>query len=151
MVERVLLGAGLKDYANSFISDLSGGQRKRVNIAVELTGNPLVTSDIGMVIKCLTQLMENAIKYGDGTGIKVKLYRQDDVTFFSVINNGVTINKEEIPFLFNCYYRGSNSADEEGSGIGLYEARSVARSLGGDIIMNISGNKTEVLMYVTKV
>lgn len=42
MVERVLLGAGLKDYENSFISNLSGGQRKRVNIAVELTGNPEV-------------------------------------------------------------------------------------------------------------
>ncbi|MBO4457223.1 MAG: HAMP domain-containing histidine kinase [Butyrivibrio sp.] len=142
----------LQDIKDKLIEDFQN--RCMVNntpFEVELTGNPLVTSDIGMVIKCLTQLMENAIKYGDGTGIKVKLYRQDDVTFFSVINNGVTINKEEIPFLFNCYYRGSNSADKEGSGIGLYEARSVARSLGGDIIMNISGNKTEVLMYVTKV
>ena len=118
---------------------------------VELSGNPLVTGDIGMVLDCMKQLMENAIKYGDGTGIKVKLYRQDDVTFYSVVNNGVTINKEEIPFIFNCYYRGSNSAGKEGSGIGLYEARSLARSLGGDIMMNIYGNTTEVLMYVPDV
>ena len=68
--------------------------------------------------------------------------------FYSVINNGVTIDSREIPYVFNCYYRGSNSYNHEGSGIGLYEAKSIAKALGGDIIMKIWENTTEVLMYI---
>jgi len=119
-----------------------------IPFAIELSGNPLVNSDINLVIKCLTQFIENAIKYGDGTGIKLKCFRQDDMMFYSVINNGVTIDSREIPYVFNCYYRGSNSYNHEGSGIGLYEAKSIAKALGGDIIMKIGENTTEVLMYI---
>ena len=115
---------------------------------IESAGNPMVQSDIEAIVRCVTQLMENAIKYGDGTGIRVNLYRQDDITYFSVINNGVTLGEDEIPFVFNCYYRGTNSSGKEGSGIGLYEARSVARGLGGDIMMKVENNMTEVIMYV---
>ena len=115
---------------------------------IEVTGNPMVQSDIEAIVRCVTQLMENAIKYGDGTGIRVSLYRQDDITYFSVINNGATLGEDEIPFVFNCYYRGTNSSGKEGSGIGLYEARSVARGLGGDIMMKVEKNETEVIMYV---
>lgn len=42
MVDRVLHDAGIWGIKDSLISDLSGGQRKRVNIAVELTGHPQV-------------------------------------------------------------------------------------------------------------
>ncbi|MBR4543435.1 MAG: HAMP domain-containing histidine kinase [Lachnospiraceae bacterium] len=115
---------------------------------INVAGNPLVQSDIEAIIRCITQFMENAIKYGDGTGIRVNLYRQDDITYFSVINSGTTLGEDEIPYVFNCYYRGTNSSDKEGSGIGLYEARSVARGLGGDIMMKTENNETEVIMYV---
>ena len=115
---------------------------------IEMSGDPMVSSDFEAIIRCLTQFMENAIKYGDGTGIKVKLYRQDDLTFMSVVNNGVTLSEGEIPFVFNCYFRGSNSAGKEGSGIGLYEARTIARALGGDIMMKTGGGCTEVIMYI---
>ena len=92
--------------------------------------------------------MENAIKYGDGTGITMKLYRQDDMTFISIRNNGATLSEREIPFVFNCYWRGSNSDGKEGSGIGLYEVRSIIRTLGGDVMMKVEDNTTEVLIYL---
>ena len=119
-----------------------------IPFSVSMTGNPMVQSDIDAIVRCLTQFMENAIKYGDGTGIRLNLYRQDDITYFSVINIGATLGEDEIPFVFNCYYRGTNSSDKEGSGIGLYEARAVARGLGGDIMMKTENNETEVVMYV---
>jgi ABC-type multidrug transport system ATPase subunit len=40
LVAKILRDTGLDDYSNQKISDLSGGQRKRVNIAVELLGHP---------------------------------------------------------------------------------------------------------------
>ena len=134
----------LEDFANRCSSN-------NLPFEVNMSGNTIVTSDSSLIMKCLVQMMENAIKYGDGTGIKANLFRQDDVTFFSVVNNGITISEHEIPLVFNCYYRGANAAGKEGSGIGLYEARSIARSLGGDIMMKISDNSTEVVMYVPDV
>lgn len=119
-----------------------------IPFTVEVSGNPLVNSDFEAIIRCVSQLMENAIKYGDGTGITMKLYRQDDMTFISVKNNGATLSEDEIPFVFNCYWRGSNSKDREGSGIGLYEARSIIKALGGDIMMRIDDNTTEVVIYI---
>ena len=119
-----------------------------IPFTVEVSGNPLVNSDFEAIIRCVSQLMENAIKYGDGTGITMKLYRQDDLTFISVKNNGATLSEDEIPFVFNCYWRGSNSKDREGSGIGLYEARSIIKALGGDIMMRIDDNTTEVVIYI---
>lgn len=132
------------------IEEAFGNRLKLSDIpfSVNITGNPMVQSDIDAIVRCITQFMENAIKYGDGTGIRLNLYRQDDITYFSIINKGATLGEDEIPFVFNCYYRGTNSSDKEGSGIGLYEARAVARGLGGDIMMKTENNETEVVMYV---
>ena len=121
---------------------------KDIPFEVEISGNPMVAGDFEAIIRCLNQLMENAIKYGDGTGITFKLYRQDDIFFFDVINRGVTISPEEVPLVFNCYFRGSNAKDQEGSGIGLYEAKAVAKSLGGDILMKTDSKTTEVILYI---
>ena len=134
----------------SRISDDFGNRLVMSNIPfiVDLQGNPMVTSDFEAVIRCISQVMENAIKYGDGTGITMNLYRQDDMTFIIVKNNGATLSESEIPFVFNCYWRGSNSDGKEGSGIGLFEARSIIRALGGDIMMRIEDNTTEVLIYL---
>ena len=139
----------LQDIASRVKEDF--GNRLRVSnipFDVEISGNPMVTSDIEAIMRCVNQVMENAIKYGDGTGIRMKLYRQDDLTFISVINNGESLSESEIPFVFNCYWRGSNASSKEGSGIGLYEARSIIRTLNGDIMMKVDGRTTEVVIYI---
>ena len=139
----------LADIKTRITDDFSNRLKvSNIPFSIELQGNPMVTSDFEAVIRCIAQIMENAIKYGDGTGIAMKLYRQDDMTFISVRNNGATLSESELPFVFNCYWRGSNSTEKEGSGIGLYEVRSIIRTLGGDVMMKVEGNTTEVLIYL---
>ena len=139
----------LEDVKKRIVDDFDNRLRmKEIPFEVEISGNPMVAADFEAIIRCLNQLMENAIKYGDGTGITFKLYRQDDMFFFDVINRGVTISPEEVPLVFNCYFRGSNAQGKEGSGIGLYEAKAVAKSLGGDILMKTDSETTEVILYI---
>ena len=139
----------LADIKSRVADDFSNRLKvSNIPFSIELQGNPMVTSDFEAVVRCITQIMENAIKYGDGTGIAMKMYRQDDMTFISIRNNGTSLSESEIPFVFNCYWRGSNSDGKEGSGIGLFEARSIIRTLGGDIMMRIEDNTTEVLIYL---
>ena len=53
--------------------------------------------------------------------------------YFSVRNKGKLIDESELPYLFKSFWRGSNAENIEGSGIGLFEAREIAKRLGGDV------------------
>jgi signal transduction histidine kinase len=92
--------------------------------------------------------MDNAIKYGDGTGIFLKMEKNDEGHFITVANNGKPLPDSEISYVFNSLWRGSNSKNMRGSGVGLYEARVIARALGGDIRMRTGENRTEVVLFL---
>ena len=93
----------------------------------------MINSDKSGITRILTQLMENAIKYGDGRGITITVDKTEDGYIFSVRDTGSRIPDSEMPYVFNSFWRGSNAADVEGNGLGLYEASFIARKLGGDI------------------
>ena len=121
---------------------------KRIPFTVDVQGNPLVNSDRDGICRVLGQLLDNAIKYGDGTGIMLIMEKQEDGYYFSVKNKGKGLPSNEIPYVFNCFWRGSNAEYMEGSGIGLYEARRIVRSLGGDIHIKNHENEVEVAMWL---
>lgn len=105
----------------------------RIPFEIKLLDNGILKSDRVGLLRILSQLMENAIKYGDGRGIAIKAEKQDDGCYFSVKSKGGLISDSELPYIFNSFWRGSNSKDIEGSGIGLYEAKKIANRLSGDV------------------
>lgn len=106
---------------------------KRIPYKIECIGNPMINSDKEGLFHILSQFIENAMKYGDGTGITVSMEKQDEGYFFSVKNKGKLLPEQEIPFIFKSFWRGSNAKEKEGSGIGLFVAKEMAKRLGGDI------------------
>lgn len=121
---------------------------KKISFSIEMPENPLIESDRNGLCRILFQLIDNAIKYGDGVFIKIKMERQDKNYYFSVVNSGSKLLENEIPYMFNSYWRGSNADGIEGQGIGLYEARQIARKLGGDIFVDFMENQLEVLLMI---
>jgi Signal transduction histidine kinase len=121
---------------------------ERIPFSVESEGNPLIDSDKDGICRILRQFMDNAIKYGDGTGITLRMDKTDEGHFITVINKGEPLPESELPFVFNSRWRGSNSSEVEGSGIGLYEARYIARHLGGDIRMRSGKGETEITLFL---
>ena len=105
----------------------------RIPFIVEVFGNSIVKSDKNGIYRVLSQLMENAIKYGNGEGISVRLYKQEEGYCFSVRNKGSVLEEKELPYIFNSFWRGSNSEGIPGSGIGLFESYQIVRKLDGDI------------------
>lgn len=105
----------------------------KIPLEVECVNNTLVTSDKIGILRILSQFLENAIKYGDGTGISVVIEKQEEGHYFTVRNKGDKVPENEIPYLFNSFWRGSNAEKVEGSGIGLYEAKQIALRLSGDV------------------
>ena len=102
---------------------------------IKCENNPMITSDKDGIVRILSQLLENAIKYGSGQGITVYMGRQDEDLIFSVKNKGDILSEEETAYVFKSFWRGSNAKGVEGQGIGLYVSRRIAESLGGDIFM----------------
>lgn len=130
-----------EEYANSL-------KVNRIDFSVEAEGNPMINSDLDGICRILRQLMDNAIKYGDGNGIALKMDKTEEGHFITIANKGETLPESELPFVFNSMWRGSNSGDVQGSGVGLYEARYIARKLGGDIKMRTGENETEVTLFL---
>jgi signal transduction histidine kinase len=123
---------------------------QRIPLEIDCCHNAMINSDKSGILRILTQLMENAIKYGDGTGIKVSIDKQEEGYYFSVKNRGKTLPENEIPYIFGSFWRGSNAQGVKGSGIGLFEARTIASRLGGDIYVKQDDVEIEFIVFIEK-
>lgn len=83
----------------------------------------------------LNNLFENAIKYTPHGDVSVSVSGERDWTQISVRDSGIGIPSEDLPHLFQKFYRVDNSATREigGTGLGLYLSRRLAESMGGTL------------------
>lgn len=105
---------------------------KRIPFTVECNTGAVIESDKYALYRAVSQMLENAVKYGDGSGIKVTFMMQDNCFGISVRNRGELLPENELPYVFRSYWRGSNAAPD-GSGIGLYAVHETVRALGGSV------------------
>ena len=75
---------------------------------------------------------------------------QDEDVYITVKNKGNVLSEEETAYVFKSFWRGSNSRNVEGQGIGLYVAKKMAEALSGDIFMKTweSEEITEVTLII---
>lgn len=113
--------------------------------------NCLLKGDKERLIEVIQNMLENAIKYGDGRRVEIAFDDEEDCKLISVNNSGNSLKKEELPHLFESFYRGSNSENIKGSGLGLYICKSLLRMMDGDIFANISDDIFSIVAVVRKV
>lgn len=86
--------------------------------------------DIGLMERALTNVIDNAIKYSRPAGsVRVRLRVSGPHLSLSVHNDGPVISAEELPRVFEPFYRsmGARQANAEGSGLGLAIAQGILR------------------------
>jgi two-component system phosphate regulon sensor histidine kinase PhoR len=94
----------------------------------------LVAADPARVEQIVVNLLDNARKYSPpGATVQVKITADATAVTLSVIDEGIGIPAEELPRLFEPYYRASNVASHTGLGLGLALSRELARRMGGDV------------------
>lgn len=115
----------------------------RTRFSVSGYENTLLSCDPDRLEEVIQNVLENAIKYGDGRWVRIDFDDEEDCRLITVTNSGCSIKEEEIPHLFESFYRGSNSTKVNGSGLGLYIARSLMRMMDGDIFAKCLPSKEE--------
>lgn len=96
-------------------------------------GNCLLKGDSDRAVEVLQNLIENAVKYGDGKCISLSFTSEEDCRLITVENSGCTLSESELPHVFESFWRGSNTAGKDGSGLGLYICRKLMQKMDGDI------------------
>lgn len=109
------------------------------NLSYDLQSNvpaKIISADGNLLARLFDNLIGNAIKYGaDGKRVLVKIHGEEDTVTVSVTNFGRVIPADELPLLFNKFYRveQSCSATTGGTGLGLAIAKEIVDMHGGTI------------------
>lgn len=107
-------------------------------------GIPLVSADIGMIERALSNLLDNAIRYASPNArVIVELARGDYHVRIKISDTGPGIADEDLPHLFLPYYRGKRTMakDHQGSGLGLAITKRILELHDSDIFVTSELNK----------
>ncbi len=106
-----------------------------VTISVQIPDDlPLVNVDTGRVEVVLHNLVANALVYGDGE-VGISAERQEDAIIVAVSNNGPGIDPDELPHVFERFYRAPYGRQQHsgGTGLGLAICKAFVEAHGGTI------------------
>ncbi|MCV2892739.1 sensor histidine kinase [Lentibacter sp. XHP0401] len=115
-------------------SQCEGTQQRPIEITQETSGRHIAFCDPTHVEQVLANLLSNAVKYADpGTPVSVRLHSDTESLFCDVHNIAAPIPRHEQDQIFERNHRGANSIGVEGTGIGLFMARTLARMQDGEV------------------
>ncbi len=105
-------------------------------LIVQGNSHYLVKADESGLTQVFSNLLSNAIKFTPGGGeVDISMEEKKNGIEITIADNGMGIPSEDLPMLFNRFFRGSNAVSEEvqGTGIGLFIVRSILDKHAGKI------------------
>ena len=108
----------------------------------------ILSCDPDRLGECLQNLIENAVKYGDGKRISIDFSRMDGCGLIKVSNTGCTLPESELTQIFESFRRGSNAERSPGNGLGLFICKRLMNLMGGEIYAEINGGCFEVTLVI---
>lgn len=126
-------------------SDIS---RKNIQIiGIDKIKSIDIIADRDLIHQALYNLVDNAIKFNCDNGfIELDIKSKGNNLIFKISNGGYTINREDLPHIFDRFYKGdkSRSKVKDSTGLGLHLVKTVLEIHNGSISANsILGNRTE--------
>ena len=130
----VAVGDLISDTLNRFAEPAA---RKEVSLTGEVADDlDQVTVDVQKIERVLANLLANAIRHTPAGGeVRVQARRADAALLVEVIDTGEGVAPEDLPYVFDQFYRGEKSRSHAtgGSGLGLAIARRIVEAHGGEI------------------
>ncbi len=118
---------------------------------VEKYRDQLLAGDLDRSVEVLQNIMENALKYGDGKKIELLFPEEDEeAVLIAVRNQGCMMDPADLPHIFESFWRGANVGNRPGSGLGLYICRQLMHRMGGEVFAEIKGDQITVTVVFGK-
>lgn len=138
---------------NHILEELkASAEVKGIFLKGEAAEGVVVHADWDRLLQILGNIAGNAVKYtGEGGEILVKAFREASGVVFSVRDTGMGIPPEELPLVFEPFYRADKSrgVHGNGSGLGLNIAKSLVELHGGTIrAESVPGEGTEIIFWL---
>jgi two-component system phosphate regulon sensor histidine kinase PhoR len=126
---------------------------KRLNVIVDVPPDaPTIRADRQRLQEALYNLIDNAVKYSREHGeIRLMARQRDAEIVLSVTDNGIGISKEDLPRIFERFYRADKARSTEsirGTGLGLAIVKHVAQLHGGRVEAESEINKGTTIRVV---
>ena len=139
----------LNDAVADIARDLSVTDEK-IKVSADLSDEDIIINgDPDLIKQMLWIYTENAMKYsGDDKVIDYRVYREDNYACVSVRDNGYGINEEDLPHIFDRFYRVDKSRNKDipGNGLGLSIAKWIIEIHSGKVeVKSIVGQGTEFI------
>jgi two-component system sensor histidine kinase BaeS len=147
-LQLALRPADLADIAATAADSLSG-RFEAIGVSLERRLDPAkILADPGRLHQVITNLLTNALKFTPPGGqVTLRTGLDDGDAVLQVTDTGVGIPADELPHIFDRFWRGQGAARVSGSGIGLSVAAELARAHGGQLTASSQpGHGTEMTL-----
>lgn len=107
---------------------------QNISIYAEIPESCFVRGDIRKLQRLLANLLDNAVKYTSSGGtVTVSVDQKDDEATISVKDTGAGMSEDDLPHIFDRFYRCDRSRSKPGVGLGLSLVRATVKAHGGKI------------------
>ena len=106
-------------------------------LAIQEYDDCILSCDPDRLSECLQNLIENAMKYGDGRQIGISFDKMDGCELITVSNTGCMLETKELPQIFESFHRGNNADKAQGNGLGLFICRKLMGIMNGEVFADI--------------
>ena len=122
---------------------------RTITLTTELNPNiPAIKVDRDRIRQTLTNLVHNAIKFNHPGGkVIISTNYNNESTIVSVSDTGMGISKEDLPHIFERFYKADKARSQGGSGLGLAIAKHTIQAHGGNISVKSEEGKGSTFSF----
>ena len=121
-------------------------EKKKLDVQCDLEERLTVMGDRDHLYRVVYNLTDNAVKFiEDGGTLGLNVHQEGQLCVFAISNTGIGISAEDLPHVFDRFYKTdrSRSMDKTGAGLGLYIVKNIINLHGGEISVRSGGGETE--------
>lgn len=117
-------------------------QDKEVRLITDIPENIILTGDRKKLQRLFSNLLENAIKYNKfGGTVTISVQKENNGVGIKIADTGIGIPKEDLPHIFDRFYRCDRSRSLAGAGLGLSLVKAIVKAFNGDIRVESEPNR----------
>lgn len=124
-------------------------ERAQVSLAVERSSDlPLIQADKERILQVIMNLVHNAIKFTPAGGkVTVDARPENSAVVVRVSDTGIGISRENLPHVFERFYKADKSRSGGGTGLGLAIAKHTVQAHGGNIWVHSEEGKGAMFSF----